>query len=576
MSQARFLLCLHSHMPYVMSHGKSPHGTDWLFESAAECYLPILDALRRLEAEGIKPRWTINITPILAEQLDDPAFADEFIGYCEEKAEYARKDRDKFVAENQLALAGLAAYWERYFLRSIDQFVGTWNKSICGAWKHFQDAGLIELITCGATHGYFPLLGTDESVQAQVKLAVDSHKKRFGSQPRGIWLPECAYRPNYDWKAPVGSDETVWPRKGVHEFLNENGIEFFFVDSHLIRGGSPLGTYWQSFPQLQEMFERSRGLFTPPAEFRSEYEHYKVPGNQTVFSRDPETTVRVWSGDVGYPGDPHYLEFHKQLYPGRLKYWRISENKSDLGQKQPYDPWSAYDKIPGHAADFVNTVKGVLGRYQAQAGRVGTLVAMYDTELFGHWWAEGPEFLYEVAVRMHHDPDVQMVSGGDICDQDPAHHFITLPEGSWGEGGYHSVWLNNDNAWTWERLYPCQKRMRAIAQTVVEKSLGGLALEVAEQTARELLLAEASDWQFLISTFSARDYSEIRFTDHVERFEQLSGLFDRVVAGETLNEEEMEFLRDCQQKDAPFPELDVRYWAGLDHPLSVAAGVPLS
>ncbi len=156
-------------MPYVMSHGKSPHGTDWLFESAAECYLPILDALRRLEAEGIKPRWTINITPILAEQLDDPAFADEFIGYCEEKAEYARKDRDKFVAENQLALAGLAAYWERYFLRSIDQFVGTWNKSICGAWKHFQDAGLIELITCGATHGYFPLLGTDESVQAQVK-----------------------------------------------------------------------------------------------------------------------------------------------------------------------------------------------------------------------------------------------------------------------------------------------------------------------------------------------------------------------------------------------------------------------
>jgi 1,4-alpha-glucan branching enzyme len=188
---------------------------------------------------------------------------------------------------------------------------------------------------------------------------------------------------------------------------------------------------------------------------------------------------------------------------------------------------------------------------------------MYDTELFGHWWWEGPEFLFEVGLRMAADGDVRMCSGGDVIDEEPARHMIHLPEGSWGEGGYHSVWLNEDNHWTWEKLYPAQKWMRHLA------SLGasGLALEICEQAARELLLAEASDWQFLISTWAARDYAEARFDDHVGRFSRLAEMAERVHRGDTLSEEEMEFLQDCQVKDAPFPKLDLSYWAKLDHPL---------
>lgn len=563
----RFLLCLHSHMPYVLSHGKSPHGTDWINESAAECYLPLLHALDRLEQHGVKPRWTVNMTPILAEQLEDETFKAEFEGYCQAKVEAARSDLRRFERDGDLHMQGLAGMWDRFFSKALDQFQNRWNRSIISGFRHFQDTGAIEVITCCATHGYLPLLGTDESCQAQVKIGVDTYKKHFGQQPRGIWLPECAYRPSYDWKSPVGENETAWPRKGVEEYLEENGIEYFFVDSHMIRGGQPLGTYAANFPQLAEMFARSAKWFTPPEEFRSEYEHYALSNGVTAMARDPETTVKVWSGEHGYPGDPFYLEFHKQLYPGRHRYWRISENKRDLGAKQPYQPWTSYENIVNHAEDMVRTLKGTLAQYRGLSDRPGTIVAMYDTELFGHWWWEGPEFLFELGLRLAKDPDIECVSGGDLVDMEPPRSMIHLPEGSWGEGGYHYIWLNDGNHWTWEKLYPAERRMRTLARDCTE----GLALEIATQAGRELLLAEASDWQFLISTFSARDYAEIRFADHIDRFHRLADLAEAAVHGAQLTEQDAAFLADCKLKDAPFEDLDISVWAKLEHPVGSKA-----
>ncbi|HMS57081.1 MAG TPA: DUF1957 domain-containing protein [Fimbriimonadaceae bacterium] len=563
----RFLLCLHSHMPYVLSHGKSPHGTDWINESAAECYLPLLHALDRLEQHGVKPRWTVNMTPILAEQLEDETFKADFEGYCLAKVESARSDLRRFERDGDLHMQGLAGMWDRFFSRALDQFQNRWGRSIISGFRHFQESGSIEVITCGATHGYLPLLGTDESCQAQVKIGVETYKKHFGQQPRGIWLPECAYRPSYDWKSPVGENETSWPRKGVEEDLEENGIEYFFVDSHMIRGGQPLGTYAANFPQLAEMFARSAKWFTPPEEFRSEYEHYALPNGVTCMARDPETTVKVWSGEHGYPGDPFYLEFHKQLYPGRHRYWRISENKRDLGAKQPYQPWTSYENIVNHAEDMVRTLKGTLAHYRGLSDRPGTIIAMYDTELFGHWWWEGPEFLFELGLRLDKDPDIECVSGGELVDLEPPRAMIHLPEGSWGEGGYHYIWLNDGNHWTWEKLYPAQRRMRVLARDCTE----GLALEIATQAGRELLLAEASDWQFLISTFSARDYAEIRFADHIDRFHRLADLAEAAVHGATLSEQDAAFLADCRLKDAPFADLDISVWAKLEHPIGSKA-----
>jgi 1,4-alpha-glucan branching enzyme len=548
-------------MPYVLSHGKSPHGTDWLTEAAAECYLPLLDTLDRLVSEGIKPRWTLNIVPVLAEQLSDEAFKVEFESYCQAKIDFAITDQKHFSQMGELMLEGVAAMWQRYYTRALVQFKHQWGRDLVGAFKHFQDQGAIEIITSGATHGYQPLLGTDESCQAQVSLGVQIYEKHFGKKPRGIWLPECAYRPRYSWKSPVGKTEVAWERMGTEEVIKNAGLDYFFVDSHMIRGGMPLGTYAANFPQLAEMFARSSKYFTPPAEFRSEYEHYALPNGVVVFARDPQTTVKVWSGESGYPGDEHYLEFHKQRYPGRLRYWRISQNKQDLGQKQPYDPYQAFERIKGHAEDLVATLKSTLAQYKGLADRTGTLVAMYDTELFGHWWWEGPEFLYELYKALAKDGSLELVSGSDVLDEEPPRHGITMPEGSWGEGGYHYIWINDDNVWTYEKLYAIERKLR----TMAKEYNGGPAHQIVVQAAREMLLAEASDWQFLISTFSAKDYAEVRFKDHIERFERLALLADRVHGGGVLTAEEEAFLLECQLKDAPFKDIPLELW----HPVSL-------
>jgi 1,4-alpha-glucan branching enzyme len=158
---------------------------------------------------------------------------------------------------------------------------------------------------------------------------------------------------------------------------------------------------------------------------------------------------------------------------------------------------------------------------------------------------------------LHADGHVDMVSGGDVLDIDPAKHLITLPEGCWGEGGYHTIWLNQDNVWTWEKLYDVERKMRKMSR----EWAGGAADEIIRQAAREMLLAEASDWQFLISTFAAKDYAEIRFSDHIDRFLALHKMAERVFGGGELTTKEQEFLLECQQKDAPFADLDITMWA---------------
>ena len=208
---------------------------------------------------------------------------------------------------------------------------------------------------------------------------------------------------------------------------------------------------------------------------------------------------------------------------------------------------------------MASTLTGALAYYRGLADREGTLVAMYDTELFGHWWWEGPLFLYELAKALHADGQVTPVTGSDVLDTDPPAHKIALPEGSWGEGGYHYVWLNEDNMWTWKALYPAERRMRTMAQSMGK----GPAAKIVQQAGRELLLAESSDWQFQISTKAAKDYAEVRFADHIKRFNLLADLAEQVHRGQKMTTDDRVFLEECQQKDAAFPDLDVTLWAPL-------------
>jgi len=570
-----FTFVLHGHLPYVLTHGTWPHGSDMLFECAAESYLPLLQTFDRLVAEGISPKVTLGLTPVLSEQLADPDFKQQFTDYLEMRARAAAENRDEFTTNKQKHFADLAERWRSHFCSIRDDFLHQYGADLLAGFRRLQDGGHIEIITSAATHGYLPLIGSDVSIQAQVKQAVSSYQRHFGRPPRGFWLPECGYRPRYHWASPLpdaGPQEPLL-RKGVEEFLSENGIQYFIVDTATLLGGAAVGVYLERFAGLQRLWEQFRASYKPgPVDVqKSPYEAYLVSSAiedqppVAVFGRDERTGIQVWSGEQGYPGDGWYLDFHKKHVPGGHRYWRVTSAKSDLGSKEPYEPHRAQERVPENADHFSNLVHEILTSHHAQSGKYGILCAPYDAELFGHWWFEGPEWLYRTLKNINSNPAVDLLTCSEYLDAHTPEAAVALPESSWGQGGFHWIWLNEWTTWIWQRIYSDEAEFPALARQALESRDAKLA-QIVQQAGRELLLLEASDWPFLISTWSARDYAEQRAAFHHDAFARLTAMARKRAAGETLSHEEEKFLADCHQRDSLFPDLDLRWWARLERP----------
>ncbi len=570
-----FSFVLHSHIPYVLAHGRSPHGTDWLSEAAAETYLPLLDVCRRLVDEGLSPKITLGLTPILVEQLRDPSFQDELSDYLRGKVAAARDNQEQFERDGNYHMAYLARWWDDWYSARLTEFEGRYGRDIVGGFKALQDAGHIEIITSSATHGYSALLSQDASIQAQVKQGITAYEGHFGRKPRGYWLPECSYRPRYHWSAPVAiPDEPTTPylRKGVDEFLAENGIDFFFVEGGLLHGGEVLGVYADKFGPLKELLKQFEKE-TVGEKYRpyTPYKPYLVnsSGNPSqpplaVLGRDSATGEQVWSGDKGYPGDEWYLEFHKKFVSATdkslgLRYWRISPDKADIGAKRLYEPRRAEERIRDHAAHFVPLVKDVL---RAQADPSSIVCAIYDTELYGHWWFEGPGWLYGVLKQMAQDPEITLQTVSEYLAEHPATEHVTLPEGSWGEGGFHYIWLNEETAWSWKLVYEVERAMIDLAQKYGDNAA---VAPILKQAAREALLLMASDWQFCISTGGAKDYSEVRLRNHYDNFQALAGLTRRAGDGKELSVGDWKNIAECEARDSIYPDINPKWFANVEH-----------
>ncbi|MBI5599219.1 MAG: DUF1957 domain-containing protein [Deltaproteobacteria bacterium] len=567
-----FSLVLHAHLPYVLSHGTWPHGTDWLNEAAAETYIPLLNVFNRLKDEGLKAKVTIDISPVLAEMLAHQDFKAIFKDYLEQKKDAAEKDVEEFTRLGEGHMAAVARMWADMFGTRRMEFTEIYGSDIIGAFRRLQDDGSIEIATCGATHGYFPLLSEDTSVQAQVKQAVSSYRRHFGRHPRGIWLPECAYRPSYLWKNPVEDEREPYLRKGVEEFLSENNIEYFFVDSHLVKGGKATGVYLDRFEDLKKLWVNFEKQYValPETSERTPHRVYWVGGGEgtmpvAVFSRDTRTGLQVWSGEWGYPGDENYLEFHKKRFPGGLRYWRVTNSKADLADKKPYNPADAAARIPENAGHFIDVVKENLSEHLEKTGEEGIVVSPYDAELYGHWWFEGPEWLYHVIKHMHLSGEVEPVTAGEYLSLKKPMEVVSLPEGSWGEGGYHWIWLNDMNKWTWRHIYESEREMQELSRRYALRVDDPELADILKQAARELLLLEASDWQFLISTRAAADYGEARVVRHFEDFKRLALIAREKGEGGAISEGDRNFVKYVMERDNIFPDIDPLWFGDVEH-----------
>ncbi|HEX4019885.1 MAG TPA: 1,4-alpha-glucan branching protein domain-containing protein [Acidobacteriaceae bacterium] len=561
---------LHSHLPYVVNHGTWPHGLEWLLEAAAETYLPLLHVIRNLERDGIALKANINLSPILLEQLAHPVFCAEFPQYVQRKIVSAREDEAYFSQNGEQHFAETARYWEQFFTQALTDFEALGGDIVRG-FREAQQAGLIEIITCAATHGYFPLLGTDESILAQVRTGVATHEHHIGRKPRGIWLPECAYRPAGHWNFPVvpqGSDKPWhgYDRIGVEDALGQSGIDFFFVDTHLVeesvmftpyelRAGGAVGV---AAALAVETGMSHRSLYKPYYADGPHAHQHPV----AIFPRDPRTGLQVWSGDTGYPGDSYYLDFHKKRWPGGHRYWQVTHAKIDMAFKTPYYPEKAAARTRDHAEHFVTLV------YEALKPSFGDavppiLTAPFDAELFGHWWFEGPMWLEHVArVIARKDVPIALTTASEYLDKYPAAGYLALEEGSWGKNGTNEVWLNPDTRWTWRHIYPAEASVREAAASTQWRG-NPLGTRILKQLCRELLLLESSDWQFLITTESARDYAEERFLEHLESFRSTEETWRSFLATGSISEDQDVALAAIEKQDSIFADIDPSLWAPL-------------
>ncbi|GIV53497.1 MAG: 1,4-alpha-glucan-branching protein [Candidatus Kapaibacterium sp.] len=578
MQPGSVVLILHTHLPYVLHHGTWPHGSDWLCEAVAECYIPLLNVIEQLAAEGLSAPVTVDISPVLCEQLEHPDFPPLFEQYCTAHAELARNDERYFRrTESNPHYQRLARLWQSWYQARLQDFRERYSSSIIGALRRLQEAGAIEVMTCAATHGYLPLLGSDASVALQVLLARDNYRKHFGTDPQGIWLPECAYRPAYPWRTYLNVEYFSVPhaRVGVEQVLARAGLEYFVTDEPLLRRAVPLaiqqedGTLAPPIPSADHPF-----ALTPLELYRVASCIETATENVAVFTRDQRIALQVWSADMGYPGDPNYLDFHKKHFSSALRYWRVTDNKADMRYKLLYVPQWAEQRAQLHAFHFTQLIERSLAEYHRTTGRRGVLCLPFDTELFGHWWFEGPQFLYHLLRGLAHSPLARAQTASAAYAQFRPQEVIQLPEGSWGRGNHHDVWIEPSVHWMWEAIYRAEHQWMLLAERVSQQRRTPTLERILAQTLRELLLLQASDWEFLVTTHSAGDYAHMRFFFHHSDFERLCQIAERYLAARRLSAADRAFLHETEQRNAIFPELRFDHWLVASHHCSPAHAHP--
>jgi len=517
-------LVLHAHLPFVRhpEHEKFLE-ENWLFEAITEAYVPLLQLLGRWQHEGLNVRLTLTLTPTLCAMLQDPLLQQRYIRHLEGLIELAEKETHR--TRWQAAFHDLALFYLDRFNRTRD-FYFACQGGLLGAFRAFQDQGRIEIITSAATHALLPLLAPHPpSVRAQILAARDHYRSCFGRDPRGIWLPECAYV------------------QEVEPALLEANLRWFILDSHGLLHARPRPCF---------------ALFAP----------ILTPNGIAVFGRDLDSARQVWSRQAGYPGHPCYRDFYrdagfdldfdyvkphfsavdKRGFTG-IKYHRIT---GPSPHKEVYDREAALHTADTHAAHFLEARYAQVRPLAQSMGRPPLLVCPYDAELFGHWWYEGPEFLDSFVRRACANPQVlALITPEDYLRRHPANQVAAPAASSWGEGGYWHVWLNEKNQWLYPHLHFAQQRMTQLARRFHHP--GPWQARALSQAARELLLAQASDWPFILSTGASPDYARKRATEHLLRF---TALYDQLSNAQL----DRPWLAQIESRDNLLPDIDYRYW----------------
>lgn len=528
MSIGYLALVLHAHLPFVR-HPESDFvlEEEWLYEAIIETYVPLLKVFAGLKQDGVDFKLTMSMTPPLVSMLRDPLLQDRFDSHLAQLEELAKLEVTHNIHNGHLK------YLAEYYVEEFSQVRALWesyDRDLVLAFKQYQDSNNLEIITCGATHGYLPLMKMyPQAVWAQIQVACEHYEETFGRAPRGIWVPECAYY------------------EGLERQLADAGLRYFLMDGHGL------------------LYARPRPRFGAYAPIFTE-------SGVAAFGRDHESSQQVWSSEVGYPGAPEYREFYKDLgweadyeyikpyiMPNGqrknvgIKYHKITD-RTGLGDKALYDPYWAKEKSAEHAGNFMHNREQQIRHLHGIMQRPPIVVSPYDAELFGHWWYEGPWFIDYLFRKAWFDQETyEMTHLADYLRANPNQQVCRPSQSSWGYKGFHEYWLNDTNQWIYPHLHKAAERMIEIARREPTDELEWKALN---QSARELLLAQSSDWAFIMRTGTMVPYAIRRTRSHLMRFNKL---YEDIKAGQI----DSGWLEKVELIDNIFPNINYRVYRPL-------------
>jgi 1,4-alpha-glucan branching enzyme len=519
-TRGTLVLLLHAHLPFVRHPGRElSHEETWLFEAMTESYIPLLRMMQRLNADGIPFRFTLSISPTLATMLRDPLLLERYVRHLQRLSVLAEKECERNRLDK--VLLPLAQFYRDLFCETRRVFVDEWNCDLLAVVRQLHDAGTLDLIASAATHAILPIMQhAPAAAHAQVAIGCDFFREIFRTEPAGFWLPECAYSP------------------GIDQLLQKQNIRWFVLDAHGLEHARPAAKCGTTAP-----------CFTP--------------AGPAAFARDPQASGQIWSAEGGYPGDPAYRDFYRDVgfdlnaealaplnhmhghFTG-IKYYRVT---GDDGAKQLYVREAAEKMSRKHARHFVEQCIASLGDVEREPA---ILVAPFDAELFGHWWFEGPLFLEQV-IRIAAKRGLAITTPTDFLRQNATLQIVQPASSSWGDSGYLDVWLDEKCGWIYPSLNTATQRMITLASSHL-RTASAEQERTLRQLARELLLAQASDWPFQIRNDNGKEYATQRVRDHIARFHRLADAFEN-------GKLDGDFLGQCEERDNLFPHLEWRHFA---------------
>ncbi len=488
-------LILHAHLPFVRHPEHEQFlEEEWFFEAISETYIPLLRMMQRLVDDAVRFKLTMSVTPTLCAMFQDQLLCERYVRHLDLLIDLASREQRR--NRKHPVLRELADFYFQLFSENRRLFADEWKRDLLAVIQKLRQTGALEIIASAATHGLLPILQQQSpaAARAQVLIGHDIYVEIFSTEPTGFWLPECGYGP------------------GLDTILREANLRWFVVDAHGLLSGQP---------------QPRRSIYAP----------CYTPSGPAAFARDPDASRQVWSAQEGYPGDPSYREFYRDIgfdlpledlgqiargtrrFSG-VKYHRVTGRGDN---KDLYDRMTAHETAIKHAIHFFQRRREQM-RELCDAGLHPIIVAPFDAELFGHWWFEGPTFLEQFIRSVASESDFQLTTPSEHLAAHSTQQVVEPAASTWGENGHLGVWLDPANAWIYPHLQSAVNRMSRLAREHVEifaeprirlpdeasaSAMPALQLvdRALKQLVRELLLAQSSDWAFLMKTGTGREYA---------------------------------------------------------------------